>query len=228
MVLTRRALAKWTGGTGIALLLGSWFPEVAAARPVDTRAASARGAAVIALTKRAERTADVLARYPGYTFRWDDAIAVLDASVARVTLVGTSASKGTGAVIVSAFVDLSASKVMFVQHTSVVRARSTGEQESKVRIAFDAGQPVWRGVVTPSGDLVPEARYPDVQTLKSMKQPNSCRSLVGKVCSYAAEGDSILACAVLVETGPGAIACGVALFIISHYGCKKLQSMICS
>lgn len=51
--------------------------------------------------------------------------------------------------------------------------------------------------------------------------------MIGDVCGLAAGGDSVWACALLVETVGGAITCGAVLLIISFCGCKDLQSVIC-
>lgn len=92
----------------------------------------------------------------------------------------------------------------------------------------EAAVPVWEGHVSTTGELVPDAHYPDPKTLLATVSPMwDCSSIMGDVCNLAATGDSVLACAIFAETGPGAIGCGLILLIISWYGCREATQQIC-
>ena len=206
--------------------LAGLFPEVAAAKTPKAQPLPRLQNQVVALVKRDKKTLSVLSKYSGYTFGWDNAAATLDETVARVDVIGTNEAT-KAAVFLTIFVNTVTAKILFVQHASVLGEREGSSRLAKLIIRVDDEKPDWEGSFTKNGGLVPNQNYPTLKKLKTLKQPNSCKSKVGTVCDYAAAGDSILACAVLATTGPGAVACGFALLIISIYGCSKLTHMIC-
>lgn len=230
MNVTRRSLLRGAGTAGAAGFLWSLFPEFSMANPATGKSSDARKAGAIAIAKKDKRLAQVLAMYPSHEFQWDVEGTVVGDKMAWVNAVGTNKTQKK-VVLVRAATDLTPSKVLLVEHAVIGAAPAASSNVATLRIAFDDKEPAWEGEISRAKELVPNAGYPGVASILASSQPevaeSSCSDIVGDICALAAGGDSVLACALLVETVGGAIACGLALLIISVYGCARLRSMIC-
>jgi hypothetical protein len=231
MQVTRRSLLRGAGTAGAATFLWSLFPEFSMANPATGKSSDARKSSAIAIAKKDKRLAKVLSTYPGYQFQWDVDSTVVGEKMAWVNVVGSRKAQKK-VVFVHAAMDLATSKVLLVEHATIGAAPATSSNVGTLRIAFDDKAHAWEGEISRTRELVPDAGYPDVSGILASSQPemtpaSTCTDAIGDICALAAGGDSVLACAVLVETVGGAIACGLALLIISVYGCAQLRSMIC-
>lgn len=234
--ITRRTALGASALIGAGSLLASLFPEVAVAATA-TKASQAKREKAIRLAKSNKDVSRALAQYTGYDLHWDDKGVVIAGGFALVSVIAVN-KPGRQFVHLRATLELDTSQCLFVQHTMIVGPDS-GTHLADVKVSFDGETPVWVGRLNEQSRYVPDVGYVDIPSSalqlravaggvhfkKSAKQ--KCLDTVGDVCNLAAGGDAILACALLVETVAGAIACGAALLIIQFFGCKKLQSMIC-
>lgn len=230
--MTRRSIIKKSvlgsvlaGGSA---LVASLIPEIA-------QAAQARGASrqrptpqmtrALAIAKADPRLRTALETYHGYELTWQPTATAVIGAYASV-LVGAVDEPGRSSALIQAYIDLTASKVIYVQHATI-----TGYPEGggSFRVFGDVQQaPYWEGSFDRFGTLNPSPGYAQISELQSMVRPTaSCESIISDICNLAAGGDSVAACAILASSGFGAIGCGLALLIISWWGCKALTSQIC-
>ncbi len=225
MNISRRSLAKSLGFGSLVAAASALFPEVANAR---TRGVSNTAAdrSLIEVARSAARVSSVMRAYPGHTFRWDDATVASDQAYGWVTVIGQRRTPAS-VVYITALIDRARREALLVEHAHLAAHAEARSGGAHVTLAFDQEAPVWAGLATSTGTLVPDAGFPRVETLLASARPDSCSSVMSDICNLAAGGDSVLACAIFAESGFGAIGCGLLLLLISWYGCKKVTKMIC-